>query len=186
MTKSETSMIFSVLTAAYPRFDTFKDKEEARPVVELWAEMLADIPFSVVELAVKKLVLESPYPPTIADVRKRAVEIMTPPEDRIDAAEAWGEVIRAMRFYGYYQEKEALESMSPRVARVVKYMGWQEICLSDQPGVARGQFLKMYQQVAEREQKERLLPDVMRKEMQRIADGMNVKLITGVDGNGTH
>src|SRR5690606_10640790 len=129
-------------------FDTFKNKEELRPIVDLWAEMLADIPFPVVQMAVKKLILESPYPPTIADVRKRVAEIMTPPEDQINASEAWGEVMRAIRHYGYYQEAEALASMSPRAAKVARLMGWQEICHSERPDVVRGQFLKMYETVA--------------------------------------
>lgn len=179
MTKAETVKIFAVLTAAYPRFDTFKNKESLRPVVGLWNEMLADIPFSVVELAVKKLILESPYPPTIADVRKRAVEIMTPPEDQIDGVEAWGEVMRAIKHYGYYREAEAMESMSPKAAKVAKYMGWQEICHSEQTGVIRGQFLKMYEIVANRERQDRLLPLDMREEIQRLAEGMDMKMIEG-------
>jgi len=39
----------------------------------------------------------------------------------------------------------------------------------EEPGVIRGQFLKMYQQVAEREQKEQLLPPAMRREIKQIA-----------------
>ena len=40
--------------------------------------------------------------------------------------------------------------------------------MAEELGVIRGHFLKMYQQVAEREQKERLLPPAMRREIKQI------------------
>jgi hypothetical protein len=69
--------------------------------------------------------------------------------------------------------------MSPSVAKVVKYIGWQNICLNGEPGVVRGQFLKMYAQVAEREQKELLLPAGLRNQIQILAERMDLKVIAG-------
>lgn len=172
MKKTETVQLLAVVNAAFPNMQV------TEATVKLWHELLGDLDFNLAIAATKKLILESSYPPTIADIRKRAAEIMTPQE--IDAAEAWGEVERAIRKYGYYCESEALESMSPQVARVVRYIGWREICLSEEPGVVRGQFLKMYQQVSEREQKMRLLPQSLRDEIQKLAGHM--KFITGGSG----
>ena len=173
MKKTETVQLLAVINAAFPNMQI------TEAMVDLWHELLGDIDFNLAKAAVKKLLLESPYPPTIADIRRQAMEIATPPEDRIDAAEAWGEVERAIRQYGYYREAEALASMSPRVAKVVKYLGWQEICLSEEPGVVRGQFLKMYTQVAEREQKERLLPAALKEDIKRLSDSMSMKMLEG-------
>ena len=173
MTKTETVKLLAVISAAYPNMQV------TEATVDLWHELLGDQDLNIVLVAVKKLILESPYPPTIADIRKRAVEVMTPPEDRIDAAEAWGEVQRAIRLYGYYREAEALESMSPRTAKVVRWIGWSEICLSEDLGVVRGQFLKMYQQVAEREHKEQLLPVTLRDDIKKIASKFSLKLVKG-------
>lgn len=173
MKKTETVQLLAVINAAFPNMQV------TEAMVNLWHELLGDIDFNLAKAAVKKLLLESPYPPTIADIRKQAVEIATPPEDRIDAAEAWGEVLRAIRFYGYYRQEEALESMSPRTAKVVRYMGWQEICLSEEPSVIRGQFLKMYNIVAEREKQERLLPVALKEEIQKLADKMSMKMLEG-------
>jgi len=153
-----------VINAAFPNIQI------TEAMVSLWYELLGDIDFNLAKAAVKKLLLESPYPPSIADIRKRAVEILTPEEEKIDAAEAWGEVERAMRFYGFYREAEALESMSPRVAKVVRWMGWRDICLSEEPGVVRGQFLKMYEQVTEREQKEKLLPERLKADIKMLSE----------------
>jgi len=177
MTKTETVKLLAVISAAFPNIQV------AEATVALWHELLGDLDLNLVLAATKKLILESPYPPTIADIRKQVVEITTPHDEKIDAATAWGEVEKAIQLYGYYREAEAMASMSPRTAKVVKYIGWQEICLSEEPGVVRGQFLKMYQQIAEREQKEKLLLQGLRDEMQRLVSRMNVKAIAGGEAN---
>jgi len=169
--KTETVQLLAVVNAAFPNMQV------TEVMVSLWHELLKDLDFKIAKLAVKKLILESPFSPTIADVRKRAIEIMTPPENRINASEAWGEVMDAIQYIGYYRQKDALESMSPITAKVIKYMGWQEICLSERPDVVRGQFLKMYEIVANRERQDRLLPAAMKEEIQRLANGMSMRMI---------
>jgi hypothetical protein len=172
--KTETVQLLAVVNAAFPNMQV------TEVMVNIWHELLGDLDFGLAKAAVKKLLLESPYPPTIADIRKQVVQISTPLEDRIDGAQAWGEVEKAIQNYGYYRETEALANMPPRVAKVVRYIGWREICLSDEPGVVRGQFMKMFPQVAEREQKERLLPAALRKELHNVAE--SYKLIdSGVE-----
>lgn len=171
MTKAEVAKILTVLAAVYPKFEVDDLK------VQVWHEMLGDLDYATANMAVKKLILENTFAPSIAEVRKAVMGILTP--NGMTAAEGWGEVERAIRIYGYYRETEALESMSPSVAKVVKCIGWQNICLNEEPGVVRGQFLKMYAQVAEREQKELLLPAGLRNQIQILAERMDLKVIAG-------
>lgn len=171
MTKIETAKLLAVLAAAFPRFEVDDLK------VQVWHEMLRDLDYSLVSLAIKKLISESTFAPAIAEVRKAVAEILNP--DGMTAAEAWGEVERAVRTYGYYQETKAMESLSPRTAKVVRQIGWREICLNEEPGVVRGQFLKMYQQVQERDHREMLLPADLRQGIQRLAGTMDMKAIAG-------
>ena len=168
MNQRETIKIFVILTAAYPKFDTFQDPDKLDPIINLWAEMFSDVPYPVVEAAAKKLILESPYPPTISDVRKQIVDITTEPKDRIDGATAWGEVSRAIREYGWYNPDDAMQSMSPRAAHVARMIGWKEICTCEQPGVIRGQFIKMYDAYSSREKQEALLPERLQSVIQQI------------------
>ena len=168
MTRTETIKLFTVFTAAYPRFDTFRNADALKPVIELWTEMLTDVPYPVVEAAAKKLILESPYPPTISDVRKQVVDITTEPTDRIDGATAWGEVSKAIREYGWYNPDEAMQSMSPRAARVARMIGWKEICTCEQPGVIRGQFIKMFDAYSGREKQDALLPEKLQSTIRQI------------------
>ena len=171
MTKGEVAKLLAVLAASYPKFEVDDLK------VHVWHEMLGDLDYSIASMAIKKLIMQNTFPPAIAEVRKAALEIMRP---EVTGSEAWGEVIRAMRNYGYYREEEALASMSPTTARVVRYMGWREICLSEEPpGVLRGQFLKMYEQVAGLEQQQRLLPSDLQDEIKQLATKKGLQLLEG-------
>jgi len=170
MTRTEIIQVLGVIASAYPNM-----KEMPDSIVEVWYRFFQDFDKKLVETAALKTILKSPYPPSIADIMKQIEEILAPPEDRKDAAEAWGEVIKAIHHYGYYQEKKALESMSPRVAKVVKYMGWREICHSEEVGVIRGQFLKMYTAVTEREIQDRLIPLAIKKDIKQLSGDMGLK-----------
>lgn len=170
MKKTDIIKLLAIINTA------FSNMQITESMVELWYELLGDLEFNLAIAAVKKLILESPFPPTIADIRKSAVEIMTPVEDRIDASTAWGEVARAIRLFGYPRPQEALESMSPRTRKVVEQMGWQEICQATEPGVVRGQFLRMYEAYSAREKQDALLPQKMRDEIKQIA---NLRLVEG-------
>lgn len=166
---------------AYPTF--YKDiaSEEADSIISLWHELLGDCEALAVTMAVKKLILESQYPPTIADVRRRIADMQNPND--ITAAEAWGEVEKAIRAYGYYREGEALASMTPRTRKIVQYIGWQEICTCEEPGVTRGQFLKMYGQVLNRDKQDALLPQALKEQIKTISENMSLKLIEGGIGD---
>ena len=80
--------------------------------VRVWHEMLGDLDYAVASMAVKKIIMQNTFAPAIAEVRKAATEIMSP--EQVTGSEAWGEVTRAIRHYGYYRETEALASMPPQ------------------------------------------------------------------------
>ena len=171
MTKGEVAKLLVVLAASYPKFEVDDLK------VQVWYEMLGDLDYDVANIAIKKIIMLNTFPPAIAEVRKAAIEISSP--RGLTAAEAWGEVIRAIRDYGYYREKEAMASMSPITAQVVRYLGWREICLSEEPEILRAHFLKMYDQVAAREQEKQLLSPTMQTEIKKLAKKYDLRLIEG-------
>lgn len=170
--KTEMIKIFAVLTAAYPKFDTFQNPEQLKPIIEIWSEMFEDVEFSIALVAVKKLILESPFPPSIADVRKQVSEILTPEVNKIDAGQAWGEVMRAVKNYGFYDPEGALKSMSPITREVVKRISWREICMQEEEkmGVLRGQFIKIYDTMAKRQKQDALLPLTMQAQIRQISE----------------
>lgn len=172
MTLNETKNLLAWTIANFPSMQ----ERDMGPTAKLWHQMLKDIPYAIAEKAIFKILATAKFFPTVSEILEAIADITNP--ELNTAAQAWGEVERAISLYGHSRGAEALESMSPRTAKVVGYMGWREICLSTEPGVERGQFLKMYQRVSEREQKERVLPENLKADIKRIGESMSVKMIT--------
>ncbi|PHJ36849.1 hypothetical protein P378_20015 [Desulforamulus profundi] len=164
MTKTETAKLLSYITAVYPNIDI------RQGTIEAWHDLLNDIPYEIAKAAVKKVLAEQEILclPAVGKIRAAAVELTTP---RLpSASEAWGEVTRAMRLYGYYRPDEALASMSPATAAVVKRFGWREMCACEEPEVLRGQFRMAYEQYAAREREMAIMPADIRQLINGVAE----------------
>jgi len=116
----------------------------------------------IARAAVVRCAQVSPYPPTPAEILKQISEIAEP-SSQIDGAEAWGLAIKACRLFGARREKEGLLSLPGHVREVVKHFGWNELCLTENLDVARGEFLKMYASFTIRRQQQKALPPVSEK-----------------------
>jgi len=177
MVKSDMMKILAVLTQMYPKFEVNDIK------AQIFFELLGDLEYNMLQTAVKKHMLLSEFPPTIAELRKLSVEI-TNPSMQVTAAEAWGEVERAIRNHGMWDIQKALESMSEQTRKIVKFMGFESICMSENIEVTRGQFLKMYGQVETREKTEALLPENLKEDIKALTDNIGKPmLIEGIQLN---
>lgn len=134
--REQMAMALKILVSAYP---THKATQETLAV---YSVALMDICYDELQRAILWVVTHSRFFPTVAEIRE-AVGASAPDSERIpDADEAWGLVMSEMhRVRGVYGKPEF---ESPVVAAVVKQIGWHELCMSTQPGVIRGQFLKIY------------------------------------------
>ena len=150
----------------YSKFEVSKDK------IKLWYELIGDLPFELAQIALKKVMLTSQFPPTVADIRKAATEIVTPAGETLDAGKAWGEVQKAISKYGWPDPDNALASMSPLTQQVVNQISWQELCSCEESGVIRGQFMKMFNALAERQKEQRTLPATLKDEIAKIGNTM--------------
>ena len=158
MTVDEAIGVIDILSAAYPTYKQFSDPNQIAKTAETWAVLLEDCPVELVLKAVKRHCLLSKYPPTVAELRENAFAVINP-KGEIAIEEAWEEVLKAIHNYGFYREKEALESLSPQVRKVAKAIGWRELCLSEEPDVIRGQFRMMYEASTKRAKQDALLPE---------------------------
>lgn len=170
MTLKEAIKLVAWATANFPAMQ----ERDMRPTAELWYRMLADIPYEVAEKALMSVLAKAKYFPTVAEIREAAADIINP--QLPSAMDAWGEVARAVRDYGYYRQEEALNSLSPITRRVVENIGWHEICLCEQPDIIRGQFRMAYEQYAKREREETVLP----AEVKQLA-GDRVRVLSLID-----
>lgn len=148
-------------------------------MINTWQECLGDLDYRLVLQAVKKTIIESPYPPTIHEIRKNAVEMMNPTQTRT-AIEAWNEAYR-MICGGLYMTQDQFETASPEVK---KFFGdvrqVAELARTDIDTVntvMKGQFLKQYDVLVQREQERKILPPQMQEFTKQLAEKMSIKQI---------
>ena len=159
MTKNEFKLILSGVIAAYPNFKVAENKES----IELWYQMLSDLTGDEFSLAVKRHISKSPFPPTIADIRKCAAES---PELKRDWSLGWGLVLEAVRKFGYYNEEAGLSYLAEKdimTAEVVRRLGFQNLCLSENLQNDRANFRMAYEVEMDKRREYAALPAGMRE-----------------------
>ena len=124
--------------------------------MEVWYRQLQDIPYQIAELTLNKWVATNKWSPTIADMREQAAAIKN--GDKPLWSDGWEEVLRAISKYGMYREAEALQSMTETTRKAVKRMGFKTICMSDNVMADRANFRMIFEQLADRKEKEQQLP----------------------------
>lgn len=167
MNREEFAAILYYLAAGVGR-----DVSDAQ--LEVYFDLLGDLPADVLRRAAQRALLESQYPtlPPVGVLRRLAAEAMAPRQ--LAACEAWGLTLRAVEAFGYDQELRGLESLPPLVRRAAECLGWQTICASTEPEICRAQFAKAFEALAGREQRESLLPPSLREALGRVgrAEGL--------------
>lgn len=179
MTVQETAKIVNALKIAYPRYAE-QIQENKQGMISLFAFMFKDVPYEVVNCALQKFILESPYPPTVHDLYKEVMAFTKP--DIPDEDKAWYEVARAIRLYGYYRPEEAFGSMSEVVRDVVKAIGWSEICLSRNIELVREQFIRLYGTARQRKEQEMFMPSFLKRRIDKLTKGKVLNISDALGG----
>ncbi len=171
MTTSEFSVFTKAMRTFFPKDNLLPTKES----MDLWYRMLKDIPYPVAEAALMKHVSTSKWPPSIAEIRENATEAITPAQ--ADWSEAWEEARKAVQKFGSYQETEALAWMSASTAEAVRRFGYYDLCMMENPEVAKAHFRDIYNNIALREKKEAQLPDSLKSVINNLRIGENGKFL---------
>ena len=160
--KKEFGLLASALRTYYPR-ETLLPNQQA---MELWFRELHDIPFPVAEAALRKWVNTNKWSPSIAEIREMAANVQN--GDIPDWGEGWEEVQRAIRKYGMYNVREAMDSFTPLTRKTVERLGFRNICVSENPMSERANFRQCYEILAKREQMDQQVALPLRKAIQQI------------------
>lgn len=171
MTKDEFKVAIGILAGAYRNFE-IKDKIS----FDIWFEVLRDIDFEDVKLALYKHISESEYPPTVASIRKAVVSIKRPEIDALSPASAWDEVKMAIRRFGYTNESEAVASLSEIPRKIVLSMGYRTLCMSENEMADRAHFIKMFDAEKNRISALAIAPPVVNKAIETNKE--KIKLLT--------
>mgnify|MGYP001625490989 CR=1 FL=1 len=163
-----------IITLLAGNYETIanKSQQQRELMLNTWYECLGDLDYKIVLQAVKKTIIESPYPPTIHEIRKNAVELINPTTKRT-AIEAWNEAI-GMISNGIYMTEEQFNTASPEVK---KFFGnvrqVKELAMLDSDTVntvTKGQFLKQYDILVQRDREEKMLPEPMKEMITGLAN----------------
>lgn len=135
--------------------------------VKIWHELLKDLPYEQVSMAVTRYASTSNWPPTPADIRKQVVVIN---DESTDWGVAWQAVVRAIGKYGTHRETEALESMDEMTRRAISRLGWRQICQSEQSELTaiRANFRMIYEQIQTHEREEAQLPQALKNKIAKL------------------
>lgn len=174
MNKQETIQIITLLAGNYNNISE-KNTDQKKIMLATWHECLKDLDYNLVLLATKKAIIDSPYPPTIYDIRLKATELMNTTTKK-SGIEAWQEAYK-MICNGSYMTKEDFEKHSEEVK---KFFGSTENLRSYSTNtdfnidVVRSNFLKQYEIIVAKEKEERMLPPDMQKKLNILSNRVGI------------
>lgn len=152
----EANQLLAILWAAYPVETVNVGGEQALAAAEVYACCLQDIEARVVVAAVEYLIKTSDRMPTVAHIRRAAVD-MTYGPPRL-GGDAWGDLRSAMSKHaggkhdgGIKRPGEDFQFADPIVARVVDRLGWWDLLASENRVADRARFIELYDELAEQE-----------------------------------
>lgn len=169
MTEKETIQIITLLAGNYDSIAD-KSKEQKKLMIQTWEECLKDLQYPVVLEAVKNSIIQSPYPPTIHDIRKNALELINPTSEK-SSIDAWNEAY-SMICNGLYMTQEEFDKHSEEVKKffgsVKQIKELSQTDIKTVNTVVKGQFLKQYEIVQERNNQQKILIDNENKNLKQI------------------
>lgn len=157
MNKKEFATFAMALKTYYPRENLLPNEQ----AMELWFGQLQDIPYAVAEVGLQKWVSLNKWSPSISEIREMVSGMVH--GEIPDWGDAWNEVCNAIRRFGSYSPREALDSLSPLARKVTERMGFTNLCMSENPSADRANFRMIYETMAERERKDAQLPQRLKE-----------------------
>jgi hypothetical protein len=158
-------------------------KPVGKETIDVYYDLLGDLPVEVLQAAAKRVVLEHKWAtfPSVAELREAASETMRGQVKDVSPAEAWemawavacrhdpnqsGEYVsNGKKFPSQWAAITA--GMPQIVLDAINAFGPRALIYGQEPiGVLRGQFLKTFEQIAARHKRQALLPQSLRKEIE--------------------
>ncbi len=174
MTRSDAAKLMGIIVLAYPNYDKFKDENQVKATVDLWATMFSEDDAGIVGLAVKKHIATNKWPPSVAELRELMLEMTAP--DLIAPDQAWLAVSDFIKLHGEHLYVEERDCLPPLIARAVESIGYHNLyemncgsCRGSKPGMARTAFMNLYEQLYERERNRAMTPGYVTRQIDSAA-----------------
>ena len=134
--------LLRAISGAYPTFELTDDR------VSIYVKLLADLDAEALIAACQQHIATSKFPPTVAELREACASLTRP---ALPAwADAWGEVLEAIRRVGYLGQPSFSH---PLITQAVHSMGgWKLLCAMEisETATQRAQFRDVYNAYATR------------------------------------
>lgn len=163
MNKEQFLKGITFLTIAY-------NKEFTEEQVSVWYEFFKDENYDNFRAAVKRIIPKKQFIPSIAEL-KQEIAFISNPILQLNVDEEWDSVLKAIRKFGSYRSKEAMESLNPYTANIVRQIGYARICLSENIQWERKEFMELFKMNKERDTNTLMLsePTMTLAELSRMA-----------------
>lgn len=169
MTEEEFYRVAAAMRTYYPKENLLPNEE----AMELWFYQLQDISYEVAALALGRWASLNKWSPTIADIRYQAAEVTGKREK--EWGEGWEQVIKAISKFGYIGEEDALASMDELTRKVVKRLGYKNVCWSEDIVADRANFRMIYETELQRARQDAQTPqkikDMIAQTSQKMIGG---------------
>lgn len=152
MTREELKILVKGMKAVYAQPAFIPDKD----AFNMWYALMGDMSYEVCNIAIQKFMLTSKFPPTVAEIRELATNIVA--GDPLTWGESWERAMNAVRRYGSYNIAEAMSSLDPLTRKCVDSIGFMQLCTSENIMVERAHFQKIFEVMAKREQQQKQMP----------------------------
>lgn len=167
LTKERFRVLVKGMKAVYAQ-PTFLPDADA---VGVWYQLLRDLDYRELSAAVQQHMMTSPFPPTIADLRRLATQM---PEE-INELGAWALVRQAISNSAYNAEAE-FAKLPPMIQKAVgNPANLREMAMMDMDtvnSVEQSHFMRVYRATVEREKTRLTLSPGMRERVEKTNDMM--------------
>lgn len=161
MTREEFAVLVKAMKAVYSSENFIADKD----AFNVWYGLLQDLPYEQANLAVQKYMTSERFPPTIADIRTKATEIIAPVEESMSELQAWALVQKAIRNSAYHAEEEFAklpEACQRAVGTAVNLKEWALMDSDQVATIEQSHFVRNYRASVQRMKEEARLPENVR------------------------
>lgn len=175
MEREEFKILVKAMKAVYAQ-PTFISDQDA---FNVWYALLQDLTYEQANLAVQKYMITEKFPPTIADIRKKANEIVQPDVEILTELEAWSLVRKALSNSGYHAEEEFAklpETCRIAVGSPANLREWAMMNTDEVETVEQSHFIRNYRTVQKRMREDAMIPDSMRTLIAKMKDNNTATL----------
>ncbi len=169
MEREEFKILVKAMKAVYAQ-PTFIPDQDA---FNVWYALLQDLTYEQANLAVQKYMITEKFPPTIADIRQKANEIVQPDVEILTELEAWSLVRKALSNSGYHAEEEFAklpEACRIAVGSPANLREWAMMDTDEVETVEQSHFIRNYRTAQKRMKEEAMIPANMRTLIAKMKD----------------